>query len=75
MIYVLFNIISYQEDGKLIMKGCVQWSPVYILKGTFGSSRDGARSAGQCLTYELLGLLLTLQRVSSTFYKEISKFQ
>ena len=30
--YVLFNSISViynQDDGRLIMKGCVQWSSVY----------------------------------------------
>ena len=23
---------SYQDDGQMIMKGCVQWSPVYSLE-------------------------------------------
>ena len=28
--YVLSTVFqSYQEDGRLIMKGCVQWSSVY----------------------------------------------
>ena len=29
--YVLFNSISviYQHDGLVIMKGCVQWNPLY----------------------------------------------
>ena len=27
---VLFNSFSvYQDDGRMIMKGCVQWNPVY----------------------------------------------
>ena len=27
--YVPFSIMSYQDDERLIAKGCVQWNPVY----------------------------------------------
>ena len=29
----------YQDDGRVIMKGCVQWNPVYIEKITLGGAR------------------------------------
>ena len=44
---------SYQDNGRLIMKGCVQWSSVYDWED-FASSRDwtwSARSVGQGLTH------------------------
>ena len=44
---------SYQDDGRLIMKGCVQWSPIYCWED-FASSGDwtgSARSVGQHLTF------------------------
>ena len=43
----------YQDEGRLIMKGCVQWSSVYGIED-FVSSGDGtwsARSVGQRLTH------------------------
>ena len=43
---------SYQEDERLIMKGCVLWSSVYG-REDFASSGDqtgSARSVGQRLT-------------------------
>ena len=29
--FMSFSIVfeSYQDDGRMIMKGCVQWNPVY----------------------------------------------
>ena len=30
--------LSYQDNGRMIMKGCVQWIPVYSLEG-FALSR------------------------------------
>ena len=53
-----------QDDGRLIMKGCMQWNSVYG-REDFPLSRDqtrSPRSVGQRLT-ELLGLLL--KRLSS----------
>ena len=44
---------SYQDDRRLIMKGCVQWNSVYGWE-YFASSGDqalSARSVGQCLTH------------------------
>ena len=49
----------YQEDGRLIMKGSVQWSSVYGWED-FASSRDqtrSTRSGGQHLTHWATGLL------------------
>ena len=32
--YVILAVFqSYQDDGKVITKGCVQWNPVYGRKG------------------------------------------
>ena len=48
---------SYQDDGRMIMKRCVQWSSVYIWED-FASSGDGtwsARSVGQHLTHWATG--------------------
>ena len=48
---------SYQNDGRLIMKGCVQWNYVYGWED-FASSRDqtrSARSVGQGLTHWAIG--------------------
>ena len=39
---------SYHGDGRLIMKGCVQWSSVYGLED-FASS--GVEPVGQLLTH------------------------
>ena len=33
---------SYQDDGRMIMKGCVQWNPVYGWED-FASSEDQTR--------------------------------
>ena len=44
---------SYQDDVRMIMKGCVQWNSVYG-REDFTSSEDGtqsARSVGQRLTH------------------------
>ena len=44
---------SYQDDGRLIMKGCVQWNSVFDIED-FASSGDrtrAARSVGQPLTH------------------------
>ena len=44
---------SYQDDGRLIMKGCVQWNSIYG-REDFASSGDrtwSARSEGQRLTH------------------------
>ena len=49
---------SYQYDGRLIMKCCVQWNSVYGQQD-FVSSGDqtwSARLVGQRLTTELPGL-------------------
>ena len=51
--YAIIVFQSYQEDGRLIMKGCVQWSSFYGWED-FASSRDrtrSARSVGQRLTH------------------------
>ena len=53
--FTSFSIVfqSYQGNGRLIMKGCVQWSSVYGSED-FASSRDptqSARSVGQRLTH------------------------
>ena len=44
---------SYQDDGRVIMKGCVQWNSVYCGED-FVSSGDqtlSTRSVGHCLTH------------------------
>ena len=44
---------SYQDDGRMIMKGCVQWNSVYGWED-FASSGDrtrAPRSVGQRLTH------------------------
>ena len=43
---------SYQEDGWMIMKGCVQWNAFYVEKisSHAGLHLATARSIGQCLT-------------------------
>ena len=49
----------YQDDGKLIMKGCVQWNSIYG-REDFTSSGDrtrSARSVDQRFPTELPGLL------------------
>ena len=58
---------SYQDDWRLIMKGCVQWNSVNG-REDFASSRDqtrSARSVGQRLTHwpirALNGLIKTSQ--------------
>ena len=35
--YVLFLTVfqSYQADGRVIMKGCVKWNPIYSWKGFY----------------------------------------
>ena len=42
--FTTFSIVleSYQDDGQMIIKGCVQWKPVYGLED-FASS--GSRTA------------------------------
>ena len=59
---------SYQDDGMLIMKGCVQWNTIYSSED-FTSSRDrtrSARSADQGLTNRVTGahVALTLMQLS-----------
>ena len=52
---------SYQDDGRLIMKGCVQWNSIYCWEN-FHSSEDrtrSARSVGQLLTQWVPGLRLS----------------
>ena len=40
--YVLSTVFqSYQDDGRVIVKGCVQWNPVYDVKN---STSGGART-------------------------------
>ena len=41
---------SYQDNGWVIMKGCVQWNPDYDWKH-FHLAPGTARSVGQCFTY------------------------
>ena len=51
---------SYQDDGKGIMKGCVQWNPNLPLERfppPLGIEPRSTRSAGNGLTTELLRLL------------------
>ena len=44
---------SYQDDGQVIMKGCLQWNPIYDLKylPQVGLKPRTARSAGQSFTH------------------------
>ena len=44
---------SYQDDGRMIMKGCVQWKPVTTEKISpqAGLELTTARSVGQRLTH------------------------
>ena len=51
---------SYQADGQMIMKGCVQWNPVYGVKilPQVGLDLGATRSVGQHMKpTELPGLL------------------
>ena len=51
---------SYQDDGRMIMKGCVEWIPVY-------SSEDFNSSGLELGTALFLGvLLLKLYRATET---------
>ena len=49
---------SYQDDGRVIMKGCVQGNPFTVEKTSprAGLELGTARSVGQRLITELLGL-------------------
>ena len=53
--YMLFNSISVISGGQVeIMKGCVQWNPIYDLKDSqpmIGQESGPARSTGQCFNY------------------------
>ena len=53
--YILSTLFhSYQDNGWMIMKGCVQWNPIYEWKDPRlrqGSKITTARSVGQRLTY------------------------
>ena len=53
--FTSFSIVfqSYQDDGRLIMKGCVQWNVVYSSEdfATSGNRTRSARSEGQGLTH------------------------
>ena len=52
--YILLIVFqSYQDDGWVIMNGCVQWMPVYDRKDPcLRWARTGTtRSAGLCLTH------------------------
>ena len=44
---------SYQDDGRMIMKGCVQWTPFTLEKISprAGIEPGTARSLGQRLSY------------------------
>ena len=46
-------IQSYQDNGQMIMKGCVQWNPVYSLENSprAGLELGTARSVGQSFTH------------------------
>ena len=55
--YAITVFQLYQDDGRLIMKGCVQWSSVYGWED-FASSGDrtrSTRSVGQRLTHWAIG--------------------
>ena len=49
---------SYQDDGQMIMKGCVQWSPVYRLKT--GKNRLLMFSCNLILSELLLSLVCSV---------------
>ena len=60
-IFTSFSTVfqSYQDDGRLIMKGCVQRNSVYGWED-FASNGDrtrSARSVSQCITYWATGTL------------------
>ena len=44
---------SYQDDGRLLMKGCVQWNSTYGGEdlASSGDRTRSARSVGQRLTH------------------------
>ena len=52
---------SYQDDGKVIVKSCVQWNGVLVGKISVSSGHESgtAMSEGLRLTTELPGLLTT----------------
>ena len=47
---------SYQDDGQLIIKGCVQWNPFTVEKSSprAGLELGTARSVGQRLTHRTI---------------------
>ena len=58
-LYIISTVFQSYQDGRwVIMKGCVRWNSVYILKRSSpqaGIEPGTARSAGQRLTYWATG--------------------
>ena len=64
--FTTFSIVfqSYLDDGRVILKGCVQWNPIYGWRDfQVGLKPWTAKSAGQGLSTELQGLLLAAFKV------------
>ena len=64
---------SYQDDVRMIMKGCVQWNSVYGWDD-FTSSEDrtrSARSVGQRLTYWATGTPYKVENLSEVHCNRI----
>ena len=58
--------LSYKDDGKLIMNGCVQWNSVYGLEDLASRRYQprSARSEGQRLTNRATGAPTLLEFLS-----------
>ena len=56
---------SYQEVGRVIIKGCVQWNPFAIIKIPASLEPGTARSVVQRLTYWLIILLKGVKLISN----------
>ena len=55
LIFTSFSTVfqSYQDDVRMIIKGCVQWNPFMVEKNSpqAGLELGNARSVGQRLTH------------------------
>ena len=68
----------YQDNGQVIMKGCVQRSPIYHGKKSLpqaGLEPRNSRSAGQRLTYLATGAFIKVENIHHYFIVIIMKMR
>ena len=60
---------TYQDDGRVIMKGCVQWNPVYgwknLILPTAGLGPGTAKSAGKHLNYYVIRAPTLIRKITA----------